>query len=73
MTASRLALDIAAQVRAARIAKGWTQEDMASITGLSRYTVMDAENPKSKRGPSLTTVYYLFLALGLTLEVRAAG
>jgi transcriptional regulator with XRE-family HTH domain len=53
-----------ANVRAARLARGWTQEDLAHETGLA--TVQVSRIERGRREVRLTTLIRLVRALGVT-------
>jgi len=54
------------KVKEAREKRGWTQEYLASIVGLSRGHLNSIEN--NKHGFRLKVAKYLALALGLKIE-----
>ncbi|WP_446740428.1 helix-turn-helix transcriptional regulator [Nesterenkonia sp. AY15] len=56
-------------VQAARLDRGWSQEQLAESAGVSRPTVSRVELGEE---PSMRTAKKLATALGLTLNLRAA-
>ena len=54
------------RVRAARIARGWSQEDLADIAGLDRTYVGSVE--RGERNLALLNINKLALALGVGFE-----
>lgn len=55
------------KIKKFREEKGWTQEELAKQTGLSRVTISQLENG-SKEDIKLTTMQALSKALGVSME-----
>ncbi|WJH35228.1 helix-turn-helix transcriptional regulator [Paenibacillus aurantius] len=54
------------RIRELRAGKGWTQEKLSELAGVSRQTIISVEN--GKFNPSLTLAYTIARAFGLTIE-----
>jgi transcriptional regulator with XRE-family HTH domain len=50
-------------VRRFRLEKGWTQDDLAEVTGLDRTYISGIE--RGRRNPSLLVIQRIALALGI--------
>lgn len=64
-TVSEISDRIAVRIRELRLAKGWSQEQLAEATGLSRDAVSRIE--RGDRSPSLDTLNLVARALGTSL------
>jgi len=63
--------ELGQRVRAARVAQGWTVDELARRSGLNRCTVMALEAGRNE--PEWLTVRTILQALGLSLgELEAA-
>ncbi|MGA0601507.1 helix-turn-helix domain-containing protein [Caulobacter sp. KR2-114] len=51
-------------VRRARIAKGWTQEQLAAASGFSQQYLSGLES--GRRNPTIVTIYEVAMALGVS-------
>jgi transcriptional regulator with XRE-family HTH domain len=61
----RIAAEIAARVRAGRAQRGWTLDELAARSGVSRRLIVQIE--RADANPSLATLLKLAAALGVTL------
>ncbi len=59
------------RIQTARRGKGWTQEDLAHHAGLDFSYLNQLEN--GKQNPSLTTLYEIATALGVSLKDLIPG
>ena len=55
---------VGANVRAVRLAKGWTQEHFAERSGFSQQYISGLES--GRRNPTIVTLFELAQALGVT-------
>ncbi len=60
--------DIAQQIREARVARGWSQEDLASQAGLSRPSIARIERGDDV---STATLSKVAVVLGLTIRIES--
>jgi transcriptional regulator with XRE-family HTH domain len=59
-------------LRALREQRGWSQEDLGRLAGMSTRTIWRAEHPERGEPISLATVRRLAAIMGLTPEQMAA-
>lgn len=69
--ASQIAIGLPFQVRALRVSKGWTQEQLAERAGMSQPRIAEIEKP-GKRRFNLETLLRIASAHDVGLEVRFA-
>ena len=60
-------------VRCTRVAKGWTQAELATKTGMTQAYISDMERGIGRTGPTVVTLRRLMTALGDDLIIEAAS
>src|SRR3989442_9048965 len=64
---------LAKNVVVARKARGWTQEELAARSGVSRTTIAMIEGANASHGPSLETLTHLATSLGVSPVMLLMG
>ena len=64
---------LAKNVVVARKARGWTQEELAARSGVSRATIAMIEGANASHGPSLETLTHLATSLGVSPVMLLMG
>lgn len=62
---------LGARIRSARLAKGWSQEDLAGVANLDRSYVGSLE--RGERNPSLATLLRIARALDVSVASLVGG
>jgi transcriptional regulator with XRE-family HTH domain len=68
---AQIAVEIAARVRAGRVQRRWTLDELAARSGLSRRLIVQIE--QAEANPSVATLLKLAAALGVTLTELLAS
>lgn len=67
MQKSKLIVNIATTIRNARLAKGWTQDELAAKSGLNRVRITELENGRIKN-PTIATLLAVANALKIGIS-----
>ena len=70
---AQVILEVGWMVRCTRVAKGWTQAELATKTGMTQAYISDMERGIGRTGPTVVTLRRLMTALGDDLIIEAAS
>ena len=65
----RLLVHLSSDIYARRRRHGWSQEQLATVAGVSRDTILTLE--QARGDPHLSTLVRLYWSLGTALDIRA--